>query len=131
VQLDHVGIVVGDLEAAKRFATEVLGLELEREGPQPALGVQTAFFRAGPALLEFVQLDDVAKGEEKLAGQPARIDHLALKVDDLGAAHDRLAAHGASFDQDEPLRLGPNDNYFSRADTTHGIRLQLMRPADD
>lgn len=132
MELDHVGILVRDLEAAKRFASDTLGLELEREGPQPALGLNTAFFRAGPALIEFIEHQDADTGEEKRAGAVAKLDHLALRVDDLAATHDALASDGASFDQaDEPIRLGPNDNYFSKAESTHGIRLQLMHPAAD
>jgi methylmalonyl-CoA/ethylmalonyl-CoA epimerase len=131
MELDHVGIFVRDLEAAKRFASETLGLELDREGPQPALGLNTAFFRAGSALVELIEHQDADTGEEKRGGAQAKIDHVAFKVDDLQAAHDRLAADGGEFDQqDGPLRLGPNDNFFSKAETTHGVRLQLFAPAD-
>lgn len=129
MELHHVGIVVRNLEAAKAFASEVLGLTLEREGPVAALGVQTAFYRAGGALLEFVEYDDPAAGAEKVGDATARIDHLALQVGDLAATRKRLEAAGGSFEQAEPLRLGPNDTYFSRAETTHGLRLQLFAPA--
>jgi methylmalonyl-CoA/ethylmalonyl-CoA epimerase len=131
MEIDHVGVVVRDLEAAKRYASETLGLELEREGPQPALGVQTAFFRAGPVLLEFIEFDDPDTGAEKIGSDAqSRIDHVAFRVDDIETAHDRLAGDGAAFDQDEPLQLGPNLNLFSQAPSTHGIRLQLMQPAE-
>src|SRR4051794_23974056 len=130
MELDHVGIFVRDLEAAKRFASETLGLELEREGPQPALGLNTAFYRAGPALIELIEHQDADTGEEQRGGAQAKIDHVAFRVDDLQAAHDRLAHDGGAFDRDEPLRLGPNDNYFSQAETTHGVRLQLFTPAE-
>jgi methylmalonyl-CoA/ethylmalonyl-CoA epimerase len=132
MELDHVGIFVRDLEAAKRFASETLGLELEREGPQPALGLNTAFFRAGPALIELIEHQDADAGEAQRGGAQAKIDHLALRVDDLEAARERLASDGGAFDQEDgPIRLGPNDNYFSKAETTHGVRLQLMHPAAD
>jgi methylmalonyl-CoA/ethylmalonyl-CoA epimerase len=131
MEIDHVGVVVRDLEAAKRYASETLGLELEREGPQPALGVHTAFFRAGPVLLEFIEFDDPDTGAEKIGSDaPSRIDHIAFRVDDIAGAHDRLSGDGAAFDQDEPLQLGPNLNFFSQAASTHGIRLQLMQPAE-
>lgn len=131
MEIDHVGVVVRDLEAAKRYASETLGLELEREGPQPALGVHTAFFRAGPVLLEFIEFDDPDTGAEKIGSDgQSRIDHIAFRVEDIEAAHDHLAGDGGSFDQDEPLQLGPNLNVFSQAASTHGIRLQLMQPAE-
>src|SRR4051794_25366538 len=131
MELDHVGIFVRDLEAAKRFASETLGLELEREGPQPALGLNTAFFRAGPAMIELIEHQDADTGEEKRGGAQAKIDPVGFGVDALQAAHDGLAEDGGAFDQDEPIRLGPNENYFSQAETTHGVRLQLFTPADD
>src|SRR3954451_15399237 len=94
MELDHVGIFVRDLEAAKRFASETLGLELEREGPQPALGLNTAFYRAGPAMIELIEHQDADTGEEKRGGAQAKIDHVAFRVDDLQAAHDGLAEAG-------------------------------------
>src|SRR3954465_9089583 len=112
MELDHVGIFVRDLEAAKRFAAETLGLELEREGPQPALGLNTAFYRAGPATIELIEHQDADTGEEKRGGAQAKIDHAPFRVAAPEAPHDRLADDGGAFDRDEPIRLGPNDNYF-------------------
>src|SRR3954465_4561208 len=110
MELDHVGIFVRDLEAAKRFAAETLGLELEREGPQPALGLNTAFYRAGPAMIELIEHQDADTGEEKRGGAQAKIDPVALGGDALGGPPDRLADGGGAFDREEPIRLGPNDN---------------------
>lgn len=131
MEIDHVGVVVRDLEAAKSFASETLGLELEREGPQPELGVHTAFFRAGPVLLELIEFDDPDTGAEKIGSDAqSRIDHVAFRVEDLQAAQEHLSAAGATFDRDEALKLGANLNWFSVAGSTHGIRLQLMQRAD-
>src|SRR3954451_24245772 len=122
MELDHGGIFVRCLKAAKRFASETLGLELEREGPQPALVLNTAFFRAGPALIELMEHQDADTGEAQRGGAQAKIDYLALRVGNLEAARERLASDGGAFDQENgPIRLGPNDNYFSRPETTHGV----------
>ena len=51
-ELDHVGVMVADLEAAGAFLAGTLGLPLEREGTVPALDVRTRFYRCGPVLID-------------------------------------------------------------------------------
>lgn len=50
--------VVPDIEEAKRFYTETLGMTIEREGYNDQLGVALAFFRpvAGEAMTEAMEL---------------------------------------------------------------------------
>lgn len=133
-ELDHIGIAVDDLDEAKRFLEQVLGLELVREGPQPALGVHAAFFRAGPALIEVFQVDDAEKGGARIGDGPgARIDHVALRVENLDAATRAFAqngvrVHGADRDaeQAEPLRTGDRINLWTHPETTDGVAYQLV-----
>jgi catechol 2,3-dioxygenase-like lactoylglutathione lyase family enzyme len=103
MRIQHVGLVVSDLERSRRFYREALDLE---EVPRPAnFMFSGAWFRFGEYELHLL-LDAHATGG---AGQPdagpgatkGLTHHLAFEVDDLDAACARLAEAGI------PLTGGP------------------------
>jgi len=51
-RIDHVGIVVDNLESARRFATEVFGFAFERDVSIRGR-LEAAFYRCGDAAIEF------------------------------------------------------------------------------
>ncbi len=109
--MDHVGVVVEDLAAAKAFFAE-LGLMLQGEGQVEGAWVdrvvgldgvraELAMMEAadGHGRLELVKFDAPAGGDrERPAPANARgIRHLAFAVDDLDAAVAGVRAHGAEL----------------------------------
>jgi lactoylglutathione lyase len=103
MRIQHVGLVVSDLDRSRRFYACALGLE---EVPRPSNFVfDGAWFRFGGTELHLLS-DEHATGG---AGQPdpgagaerGMTHHLALEVDDLGQACARLAENGV------PLAGGP------------------------
>ena len=106
--LHHTGFVVRDLDKAKRFYTEVVGLELldtrERVGEAIELivGYEGAHLKAVDVgtgdghkleLIEYVKppADDRATDERSAIGAA----HLAFLVDDIDATYQRLTENGA------------------------------------
>ena len=72
MRFDHVGVLVDDLEAAKAFARDVLGLgEPAREVDLPDAGLAAAFFGLGDDLLVAPALDP-GRRERKLWLPPGR-----------------------------------------------------------
>jgi methylmalonyl-CoA/ethylmalonyl-CoA epimerase len=128
--LDHVGVLVDDLGEAKRFFEDRLGLALEREGPQPALGAETAFYRCGPVLVELIERVSEDSPIPPLDGARARIDHIAVECDDMRATVDALARAGVRMLDvgagAEPLVLGQNLNHWTDPDTSDGVKYQLI-----
>jgi catechol 2,3-dioxygenase-like lactoylglutathione lyase family enzyme len=101
MRFDHVGVVVEDLEAACAFARDVLGLGAPAtEFRVDEFGLTAAFFGLGSGRLELVRFD--AAGERLPPGEPVRLDHIAVEVDDLEAEVARLGAQGVRFQ--EPVR---------------------------
>jgi catechol 2,3-dioxygenase-like lactoylglutathione lyase family enzyme len=110
-RMDHVGIVVDDLDAATAFFAE-LGLELEGEGSvegawvDRAVGLdgvrsQIAMMQTpdGHARLELTKFH-APPGPSGARHEPPNspgIRHLAFAVDDLDAALAGLRAHGAEL----------------------------------
>ena len=135
MQIDHVGVLVADLEAGKAFAAGVLGLgDPGAEFEAREHGLAGAFFGMGDARLEIFTLAGV--GEERLPpGSPARIDHIAVRVDDLDVEQARLGAQGVRFTgpdgrehTDAPIELRGARHLWTDPATSGGYRLQLIQP---
>jgi len=133
MRFDHVGVLVGDLDAAKTFARDVLGLgEPEREFEAPEHGLSGAFFALGTGELELFTLAD--GGAERLPeGQLASIDHVAVRVDDLDAERARLGEGGVRFtgpslpdEVAEPIDLRGVRHLWTAPESSGGYRLQLI-----
>lgn len=133
MRFDHVGVLVGDLEAAKAFARDVLGLgEPAREFDAPEHGLAGAFFALGGGELELFTLESAAAGRLP-AGSQASIDHVAVRVDDLDAERERLGGHGVRFtgpalsdEVAEPVELRGVRHLWTDPESSGGYRLQLI-----
>ena len=114
--LDHIGIAVKSLDAAKIY--KALGLSIEHVETVASQGVRTAFLSAGDAnveLLEPMSPDSaVAKFIEK---RGEGIHHICFRVDDLDAHLGRLKAQGYRLINDAPV---PG---------AHGCRVAFLHPA--
>jgi len=125
-RLDHVGIVVDDLTDAKRLLGQTLGLHLSRELEVPTLARRVAFFQCGDAMIEIIEDLDAAAKARALSGASARIEHIAIEVDDVDSALDQLRASGVRTNGLGILRVGSRRNAWTDPATTDGIVIQLM-----
>jgi catechol 2,3-dioxygenase-like lactoylglutathione lyase family enzyme len=134
MQFDHVGVLVSDLEAAKTFARDVLGLgDPAAEFEAPEHGLAGAFFGLGDGRLELFTLETT--GDRLPDGVQARVDHVAVKVDDLDAEQERLAAKGVTFTGPatadpvtEPIDLRGSRHLWTAPESSGGFMLQLIEP---
>ena len=114
--LDHIGIAVKSLDAAKIY--EALGLEIEHVEVVETQGVKTAFLSVGDSNLELLEPtgpdSTVAKFIEK---RGEGIHHLCFRVDDIDAHLARLTEQG--------YRL-INETAVPGA---HGCRVAFLHPA--
>jgi hypothetical protein len=91
VAVDHVVAMSPDLDRSV-MALQAAGLRLRRirELPTPAGAPRQAFFRLGPEILEVIQEPEVVLDERAQGTGPARFWGLALVVEDLDRAAERL-----------------------------------------
>ena len=85
-RVDFVSFLTQDVARAKRFYTDVLGLEIESEGESDME------FRAGQVTLDIFDPSSIG---QPFAPSPAG---LALRVPDVDAARAELEAKGVVFD---------------------------------
>ena len=90
-KVDHIAVLVPDLEEAKRFWVDALGLKLERVESVPEESVDIAFLPVGDSEIELLQPTDPESGVAKyLEKKGAGMHHLCFEVDDIEATLDRL-----------------------------------------
>jgi methylmalonyl-CoA/ethylmalonyl-CoA epimerase len=131
-RIDHVALVVDDLEAALSFWRDVLGLPLAKTEDNPGEQVQIAFLPLGESEIELLQPTEPESGIGKfLAKRGAGIHHLCVEVDDLGAMMQRLAARGVEMINQAP-RVRPDGTQYAfvHPRSAFGVLLELyQKPA--
>jgi len=130
-EIDHIGVLVADLDTAGRFLAETFGLELDREAVVASLGVKARFYRCGPVMIEIYQADDPAVAESRLAGAPAKLEHIAIRVESLPEAIGQLSEHGVRWVHEQPIPTGPNMSHYTDPATSAGMTFQLFAPKPD
>lgn len=127
IKINHVAIVVPDLEEAQTFWVEALGLPLERVEDVPAEAVKVAFLPTGESEIELLEPTDQQTGVARyLAGRGPGIHHLCLEVDDLEATLTRLRDHHVELINESPRTTGDGKKYaFVHPRSTGGVLLEL------
>ena len=132
--IDHIGIVVEDLEAAMRFLGETLGLDLRTVVELPELGMTNAFFCCGEADIELIGVADPEVRRQRLGDGRARIEHIGIRVDDLEATSSALEDKGVRLTgipnvdaaHPVPFRVGNRVNVWTDPATTGGVVYQFI-----
>jgi catechol 2,3-dioxygenase-like lactoylglutathione lyase family enzyme len=123
-RVDHVGIFVDDLAAAKTFLVEKFGFTVLREAESGDR--QMTFLQNGDAVIEFLYLLDPAARAVKLDGATARIDHIALEMNALGDTLGKLEGLGVKPDDRGIINWGERKCMWTDSTTTAGVVYQLI-----
>jgi catechol 2,3-dioxygenase-like lactoylglutathione lyase family enzyme len=98
-RLQHCGLIVADLERSRGFYGGALGLE---EVPRPGNFVfEGAWFQVGDDQLHLLVETDTTSGAGGADPGPSAsvglANHVALEIDDLASARERLDQHGITL----------------------------------
>ena len=128
-RIDHIAVVVKDLEAA--VATYRHNFELEKSGggEAPTLGIHNAFLQIGDARIELMTpASATGPVAEFLAQRGEGMYLLSLEVEDLNEAVSHLQGAGAR------VRVAAGSTgqrlAFVSPKSTHGVLLQLLERDD-
>jgi len=128
-KIDHIAVVVQDLDAALRVYRDGFGLSLARVEEVPAEHVKVAFLPlpAGSGEIELVQPTDEASGIARyLAKRGEGVHHICFQVDDIQAAMAELAAGGLQILESTPRLGSQGQKYvFVHPKTAHGVLIEL------
>lgn len=133
-RIDHIAVVVRDLDAALRVYHDVLGLPLERVEEVPAEKVKVAFLPLpeGDTEVELVQptADDTGIARY-LAKRGEGMHHVCFEVNDIEAAMRELSAAGLQVLEEKPRLGSQGQKYvFIHPKTAHGVLIELYQRPD-
>ena len=129
MHLEHLGIAVADLAAARDLYTRLLGAEPYKREVVEEQGVTTLFFRTGESKVELLEAtrpdSPIAK---HIAKRGEGIHHVAFEVADIRAEMERLRGEGFRLLSDAPT-VGADDKLvcFVHPKSAGGVLVELCQ----
>jgi len=126
LKIDHVAVVVADIDAALKFWNEALGIPLEHVEEVPSQKAQVAFLPVGDSEVELVQPTTTDSGTARfLAERGGGMHHLCFEVDDLAGMLADLKKKGVRLINEEPVELPGRKMGFVHPKSTGGVLIEL------
>jgi methylmalonyl-CoA/ethylmalonyl-CoA epimerase len=128
-QINHVAVVVEDMEKALAFWCDALGMELHELRDVPAEKSQVAFLPLPGSEVELVMPTSDDSGIAKyLAKRGPGMHHVCLEVDDIDGMLVQLKAKGIRLINEEPRTAVDGKQYaFIHPESTSGVLVELYQ----
>ena len=128
-KINHIAILVENIEAALPFWQDALGLELAQLEEVPAESARVAFFPTGESEIELVQPTDPETGLGRfLQKNGGGIHHICLEVPDIEAKMQQLVEHQVVLINETPRRRENGTQYaFIHPKSTGGVLVELYQ----
>jgi methylmalonyl-CoA/ethylmalonyl-CoA epimerase len=130
-KIEHLGIAVQDMAAAKAIYTTLFGPPYKEEAVESEQ-VNTVFFQCGPNKIELLEATGPDSAIAKyIAKRGEGIHHIAFQVADIEAEMARLQAAGFQLLNDAPKRGADNMRIcFVHPKSANGVLVELCQPID-
>ncbi len=130
MELDHVAIVVKDLEATLTFYTQTLGFTQVYREIIDEQGVEAVGLDAGESYVELLlPLDEASPIARYRGDAETKLHHTAYRVADIEAALAELKSKGVKLIDERP-RKGAHGSWiaFLHPKATGGVLIELCQP---
>ncbi len=126
-RIDHIAVVVNDLDAALAVYRDALGMPLAQVRTIPEQDVKIAFLPSGDSEIELLEPVNPASGiAQYLAKRGEGLHHICLEVDDIEATLADLKAKGAQLIDQAPRRGAYGKIAFIHPKGAHGVLIELL-----
>lgn len=125
--IDHVAIIVRNLDEALAFYRDALGLDVTERRDVPEEGVEVASLPLAQSRIELVRpLSDEGGVARFLEKRGEGLHHICLVVDNIVEAMEQLRESGADLITEEPQVGTDGTRYvFIHPKSAHGVLLEL------
>lgn len=126
-RLDHVAVLVPDLDAALVFWQDQLGLNLAHVETISSMEVKIAFLPLGESEIELVQPLTEQSGLAKfLTKRGPGLHHICIEVEDIAAKLNALGAKGVRLIDENPVLMDDGRQLaFIHPKSTGGVLVEL------
>ncbi|MGC8549237.1 MAG: methylmalonyl-CoA epimerase [Acidobacteriaceae bacterium] len=131
-KIDHLGIAVKSIAEARGFY-EALGLVVTQEETVEHERVKTAMLPVGESRVELLEPTEADSPVGKfLVKRGEGLHHVALQVEDIHAAMERLKARGARLISDE-VKVGAGGHlyFFVHPASAGGVLVEIVQPVGE
>jgi len=127
-RIDHVGIVVHDLDASLHTYCTQLGFTLRERMAVPEHLVDVAFLDAGNGSIELIAPTDRESGTARFLQQRGEgAHHICFEVDDIHATLAELQRQGLRLIDETPRHGVHGLVAFVHPKATHGTMIELLQ----
>jgi methylmalonyl-CoA/ethylmalonyl-CoA epimerase len=132
IRIDHVGIVVQDMEAALQTYRDAMGLRLLQRTLVPEHLVEVAFLDGGNSTIELLAPTDSTSGTARfLQTRGEGTHHICIEVEDINASLAALTAQGLRLIDEKPRQGIHGLVAFVHPKATHGTMIELLQRTGD
>ena len=131
MKIDHIGIAVKSLAQAVKVYEQAVGLELAGYDEVDEQGVRVAMLNIGESRIELLEPTRPDSPVGKFMTKRGEgIHHIAVQVDNIEEALERLKSAGVRLIDETPKRGAHNTRVaFIHPSSTHGVLMELVEHA--
>ncbi len=132
LRIDHIAIIVPDVDESLSFWKQALGLKVEHMEEVPEQETVVAMMPTGESEVELVQPTTETSGMAKyLDKRGPGLHHICFEVDDLQAMLDRLKTFGIRLINEEPvIGAGGKKVAFVHPKSASGVLVELSESGE-
>jgi methylmalonyl-CoA/ethylmalonyl-CoA epimerase len=128
IKLNHLAIVVENIEDALPFWRDALGLPMGEIQNVPQEEVKVAFLNSGESHVELVQPTSEESGIAKyLAKKGQGMHHICFEVEDIAAALAQMKSKGVELINEEARERDGRKYAFIHPKSTGGVLVELYQ----
>ena len=126
-KVNHIAVVVDDLETSMQFWVQALGLELTHKEHIASQAVDVAFLPVGDSKIELLQPTDSESGVARyLEKRGAGMHHICFEVDDIDAALSKLKTADIQLINEVPVTGSDGRKFaFIHPKSANGVLVEL------
>jgi len=131
-KINHVAIVVEDIDTALSFWKEQLGLRLDHIEDVPSQASKVAFLPVGEGEVELVEPTDPESGLAKyLEKRGEGMHHICLEVDNIEKMLEMLKDKGVRLINETPVDLPGRRMAFIHPKAANGVLIELYEVVEN
>ncbi len=126
-RLNHIAIIVEDLDSATEFWKDTFGLELDHIKELPDQEARVAFLPTGDCEIELVEPTTQNSGVARyLQKRGPGMHHICFEVDDIFDMLNKLKEKGVRLINESPQIDSDGKKFaFIHPESTHGVLVEL------